>query len=602
MKRPATFALACIFALCSSFAAARAGAGNGLPANPMANEEVHKLVAWFAGLADREENRFILGQDIWGYDLENHPLGGSLDIGYKRFVKAIHDQTGKWLPMIHVSYNDPLVRHPVHPGDLKEVNRHAIAWWKAGGLVHIHINPANPWIGKGHTELAHRERIAELLISGTEANKNWMKKLDAYAALLAELRDAGVVVLWRPLHEMNFNKCYWYDWGAIRGGWVYKDLWRHMFRYFTYEKQLDNLVWVFSAAGTASWGGPDPQSMYPGGDYVDIVGYSQYGSEIKIWPRDLAQFKAMNKPFAFSEFGPAGKEDPPFDNMKLMRAVRERYPQAIMATYWHSWTGVKTAIADCLNVGPLMKDPWVIDRDELDWRDTKVDLKASRRRKMDHKGFEFALRVLPAGDPTMGCPGYSAGGSQIPWLIVNRSGKEVAQKDTNTGGVTVHLGPGEIAVHPDNTEPVTVVWQSPVSGNVSVRAEMQDIDAGSNPKFPARSDGVIGELRKGDATLARVMVPDAGPEATLSARDIPVEKGDLLRLVILANTCAWFDSTRVSVDVTSADGKRWDLGEALRRKRTIGNERPERRAKGVWWICAGDGRELDLALFGLAAR
>jgi mannan endo-1,4-beta-mannosidase len=570
-----------------------ARAGDGLPANPMASEDAHKILKWFTQLPEREENRFVLGQDIWAYDMPNHPLGGSLDIGYKRFVESIHEKTGKWLPMIHVSYGDPVVRHPVHPGDLKEVNRHAIAWWKAGGLVHIHINPANPWVGKSHTELAHRERIGELLVPGSESNKRWLEKLDAYAALLTELRDAGVVVLWRPLHEMNFNKCYWYDWGATRSGEVYKDLWRHMFYYFTYEKKLDNLVWVWSAAGTASWGGPDPMSMYPGDDYVDMVGYSQYGSEVKIWPRDLEQFRAIDKPFGFSEFGPAGKEDPPFDNMELMRAVHEKYPRTTMATYWHSWTGVKTAIADCRNVEQLMNDPWVIDRDELDWRETNVDLKASRRRKPNHQAFEFALRILTESDPIMGCPGYSAGGTQAPWLIVNRSGEPIVLEGKNPGDATVRLDQGVVAVHPGASESVTIIWKSPIRGHVSLRAAIQDIDGGVNPRHPGRSDGVVCELRKDDGRLARVVVPD-GDEQQLEAKEISVEKGDLVRLLIRGNACHWFDTTRIKVSVESDKGKRWELGDALQKGKDVGNDRPSRRSKAPWWICAGDAHELSL--------
>lgn len=571
-----------------------AGTPARLPANASASEDVHKILAWMASLPERKENRFLLANDIWAYE------AGHMDHGFERFVKAIHDQTGKWLPMIHVSYGDPTEEHPKYPGVPEQANRHAIAYWKAGGLVTIHINPNNPWNGKPYDAggLAQRERIAEVLQTGTEAHAAWMKKLDAYAGLLAELRDAGVVVLWRPLHEMNFNNCYWYDAGATWDREVFKDIWRHMFRYFTYEKKLNNLIWVFSAAGTASWGGPDPLSMYPGGDYVDIVGYSHYGSEVKIWPRDLDQFAAMGKPFAFSEFGPGGKENPPFDNMDLLRAVREKYPQVIFATYWHSWTGVRMAIADCRNVEPLMNDPWVIDRDELDWRHTKVDLKVSRHRRMDHKAFQFALRALPPGDPIMGCPSYAVRGTQAPWLIVNRSGRDVSQRDTNPGGAEVHFGAGEVVVHPDSTEPVTVVWQSPVKGSISAQADILDIDAGVNPQWPGRSDGVIAELRKGAETLGRVVVANGGPEATLAVKDIPVAKGDLLRFVILANTCSWFDTTRIRWCLQSADGKRWDLGEALKGKGAIGNDKPGRTSGAVWWVCAGDGQTLDRRLFG----
>ena len=117
-----------------------------------------------------------------------------------------------------------------------------------------------------------------------------------------------------------------------------------------------------------------------------------------------------------------------------------------------------------------------------------------------------------------------------------------------------------------------------------------------NPQFPAKSDGVIGEIRKGTRTLARVVVPNGSAEATLEAAEIPVAKGDLLRLVIGYNACTWFDSTRVGVVVKSDCGKQWDLAESVRKPGRLGNDRPTRSRE--WWLCAGDGLELDFGLFG----
>jgi beta-mannanase len=140
-----------------------------------------------------------------------------------------------------------------------------------------------------------------------------------------------------------------------------------MFKYFSEEKQLDNLVWVWGGGGTHSL------EMYPGPEYVDMVGFSHYGSETTRSHNEYEHMLKYNKPVSFTEFGPAGNEEPAYDNLNLIRAVREQYPQMISATYWHSWTGVRTAIADCRNVEALMNHPWVIDRDELDWREVKVD-------------------------------------------------------------------------------------------------------------------------------------------------------------------------------------------------------------------------------------
>lgn len=343
----------------------RLAAFRGVPSNPNANEDVHKIVKWLTELPERKTNRFILGQDIWCYDTIDGKTG--MDAGFERFVKSIHEKTGKWLPMIHVSYGDP--SNPAQGASVAEqANQHAIAYWKAGGLVHIHVNPVSPFVGvSGSKEaLKDRERIAEILQSGTAANKRWLQTLDAWAKPLAELRDNGVVVLWRPLHEMGFEACYWYDWGATKSGGDYQKIWRHMFKYYTEEKKLDNLVWVWGGGGQHS------REMFPGPEYVDMVGFSHYGSEVVRPGDEYEHMLKFGKPVAFTEFGPGGKEEPAFDNMDLIHAAREQYPRMLGATYWHSWPGVRTSIADCRNVEALMNHPWVIDRDELDWRSTRV--------------------------------------------------------------------------------------------------------------------------------------------------------------------------------------------------------------------------------------
>ena len=93
--------------------------------------------------------------------------------------------------------------------------------------------------------------------------------LELVAAELAKLRDAGVPVLWRPLHEASnsFGRPGWFWWGMDRDS--YKALWAYMYDYFTHEKGLDNLIWV--------WNGQNGD-WYPDRDTVDIAGYDAYDS------------------------------------------------------------------------------------------------------------------------------------------------------------------------------------------------------------------------------------------------------------------------------------------------------------------------------------
>ncbi|MFF5174167.1 glycosyl hydrolase [Micromonospora sp. NPDC000089] len=90
------------------------------------------------------------------------------------------------------------------------------------------------------------------------------KDIDLVVAELKKMGDAGVPVLFRPLHEANNN----YMWWAKKGQGAYQQLWRLIYQ----RAQLagaHNIVWVFN--GMASNQGTSLASWYPGDAYVDLV-------------------------------------------------------------------------------------------------------------------------------------------------------------------------------------------------------------------------------------------------------------------------------------------------------------------------------------------
>ena len=111
------------------------------------------------------------------------------------------------------------------------------------------LHPFNPQSGKraclnknGDTNTG-----AEVLTPGRPANDARIRQLDLIATGLQELEDEGVVVLFRPFHEMNGD---WFWWGSTNTRQEFINLWRHIVHYMTDTKRLDNLLWVYSA-GTA---------------------------------------------------------------------------------------------------------------------------------------------------------------------------------------------------------------------------------------------------------------------------------------------------------------------------------------------------------------
>ncbi|CCA73405.1 hypothetical protein PIIN_07359 [Serendipita indica DSM 11827] len=94
-----------------------------------------------------------------------------------------------------------------------------------------------------------------------------IRDMDAIAEKLKTLQNAGIPVLWRPLHEAEGG---WFWWGRDKNPEPAKAslaLWRIMYDRFTNHHQLNNLIWNWNSVAT-DW--------YPGDDVVDILSYDSY--------------------------------------------------------------------------------------------------------------------------------------------------------------------------------------------------------------------------------------------------------------------------------------------------------------------------------------
>lgn len=111
--------------------------------------------------------------------------------------------------------------------------------------------------------------VSKALEEGTWENKVLMDDIEEIAKQLTKLKDAGVPVLWRPLHEAEGA---WFWWGA-EGSEPCKKLYRLLYDQLTNVYGLDNLIWVWN-----SYTYPTSSQWYPGDDVVDIVGYDKYNA------------------------------------------------------------------------------------------------------------------------------------------------------------------------------------------------------------------------------------------------------------------------------------------------------------------------------------
>ena len=304
--------------------------------------------------------------------------------GYRTMIEALYQKTGEWPGMIGDDFE---WSRSFTPAQLSDANRVLIDYARAGGIVMITLTPLNPWLHDESDITAHpgSDKGPESALSGLPPGASlddllnpakpvhaaWMRKLDRIAGALQELRDAGVVVLYRPMQEMNAS---WYWWGIAShpsdpGPFV--RVYRAMHDYFSNEKGLDNLLWVYSPVSTH---GNDTRTStvfravdwtYPGDDYVDIIAGTTYEDGMSI--ADYAVYVNMGKPLGIAEYEPEHISNRNWDTSSIIKRIKNDYPRIAFFLCWHGYFESSGALADNLNVDKLLTDPFVINRDDLPW-------------------------------------------------------------------------------------------------------------------------------------------------------------------------------------------------------------------------------------------
>ncbi|MGN0507431.1 MAG: glycosyl hydrolase [Lachnospiraceae bacterium] len=144
----------------------------------------------------------------------------------------------------------------------------AYEWAEKGGLITFTWHWYSPIGGTDKSFYTKNTdfRAEQVLVDGTPERAAFYHDLDVMAELLKGFQKKQIPILWRPFHEAEGE---WFWWGA-KGMEVAGELYRLMFRYFTEEKHLDHLIWV--------WNNPRPEG-YVGDAYCDIVTADYYPPE-----------------------------------------------------------------------------------------------------------------------------------------------------------------------------------------------------------------------------------------------------------------------------------------------------------------------------------
>jgi mannan endo-1,4-beta-mannosidase len=221
------------------------------PVNPNANSDARALLKYLGS--------------IYG----KHILSGQQDQANLDWVTT---NVGKSPAILGVDLMD-YTESRISRGASSQDANHALAFAAKGGIVTfvwhwgapigLYDTEDHRWWSGFYTDATDFD-IDTALADTMNANYTLLiRDIDTIAVELKKLQDAGVPVLWRPLHEAEGG---WFWWGA-KGPEPCKKLWRILYERLTVHHGLNNLIWVWNSVRPA-W--------YPGDDVVDIVSADTY--------------------------------------------------------------------------------------------------------------------------------------------------------------------------------------------------------------------------------------------------------------------------------------------------------------------------------------
>ncbi len=312
--------------------------GNRIPVNPNSTAAVNCLLNYFA--------------DIYGSNIVSGQCGDA-------DVTWINTATGQYPAIKGFDMMDYSPSRVAFGATSTEAEK-AIAWHQAGGIVQFqwHWNAPNKlsntagcewWRGFYNTCSTFDVKYA----MDNPASQDYLdilRDIDAIAVQLKKLRDAGVPVLWRPLHEAQGG---WFWWGS-QGYDACVRLYRLVYDRLTNYHGLNNLIWVWTSQDNAQ-----SINWYPGDAYVDIVGADIYLNGLDYSPSTSVYYNILsmvngNKMVALTETGT-------IPDMAQAQSEGARW------LYFMTWNGFEndTAQNSLAHVQSVYGSPYVINRPEV---------------------------------------------------------------------------------------------------------------------------------------------------------------------------------------------------------------------------------------------
>ncbi len=285
--------------------------------------------------------------------------------------------------------------------------------------------------------------IRKAVTPGTEEYDDIIRDIDDIAVELAKFRDAGIPVLWRPLHEAGGG---WFWWGA-HGPEPCLELWNILRERLINVHGLHNLLWV--------WCTPE-EDWYPGNDKVDIIGYDSYPGAYNYGIQRnnfdiLKEISGGKKLIALTENGPIPEPDACLD-------------EGAPWLFFMSWDDMVSSQNDAEHLEMLFANPDVVSLENYNvlqssqwrsnlypenWKPGYRDREGRYLHDFSHAGYHGAMDPLPEVtgqeiDVTM--PPYNADATGVAdaTAAIQQALDDAGQQ----GGGIVYLPPGTYRLLP----------------------------------------------------------------------------------------------------------------------------------------------------------
>jgi len=196
--------------------------------------------------------------------------------------------------------------------------------------------------------------VQQMMQAVTTPNTHWNALLDNFARGVQDLQNAGIIVIIRPLHEINGN---WFWWSNFSNA-TQQQLFIYIENYFNGHWGLHNILWEYCIVDAND----STLVGYPGDQYFDLLATDVYFEPTG--PTDgYNSLKGHNKPIAFAEYNCQGGRYPGatceasyFWPNEISAA--KQMPLLVWANWWMGRNS--GAIAGNTSWAAYMQDPYSI--------------------------------------------------------------------------------------------------------------------------------------------------------------------------------------------------------------------------------------------------